>query len=93
MPTPHTHVAKLVCRLGGEDYIVHKYKHVPNLALLTELLLLLEEHVDQRLVPLVEKETLVPFWVPFHHCFQNRTARGRTHKANNQVVVIIQSVH
>ena len=43
MSTSHSHVANLVFRLAGQNYVVHQNEHVSNGALLFEYLLLLQQ--------------------------------------------------
>ncbi len=93
MPPAHAHVAKLVGRLRGENYVVHNDQNVPFLALLEEFLLLGEEPVHEGLIPAVEKEPRVPLGVPLHHGLKHGAARGRPHKGDHEVEVIKQSVH
>jgi hypothetical protein len=86
-------VAELVLRLGSQNDVIHENENVPLLALFQQFLLLVQQLVDEGLIPLVKKEARVPLGVFFHHCLQNGAASGRSHEPHDQIEVVKQSVH
>ena len=90
---PHAHVAQLVGGLARQNHIVHNDQNWAPDPPLAEVLLLLQELVDQRLVPLVEKEPLVPLGVGLHHRLESGAARGRADKRDDQVEMVKRAPH
>ena len=91
--SPHAHVAQLVGCLARQNNVVHDDQDWAVDTALPQLLLLLQELVDQRLVPLVEEEPLVPLGVGPHHRLEGGAARGRAHERHDQGEVIKRAPH
>ena len=86
-------MTQLVLGLGAQDHVVHKDQNVALLTLLKQPLLLLQQLVDQGLIPFVKEETGVPLGVLLHHRLQNWAARRGPDEPNDQIEIIKQPVH